>query len=166
MHSRIFQFSDKEIKKEDYIKEHDMFVDEHIWGAFSAKYCGDYVTEQNEEDRLEDIKWLSESLGKLDITLVENDRFLLGENFREKINGFWYGRIHKAFNELDKDKMDYYPPRYNLKYACMDPLCMGFGFLFYNEDTFLSQSDEFFEWLLAKNPGDLVYIGATLDYHC
>lgn len=166
MHSRIFQFSDKELKKEDYITENKLCADDNIWGVFQFQFCGDYVTDQEEKDRLEDIKKLSESLRKFDITLVENDRFILGENFKEKINGFWYGRIYKAFNELDKDKMDYYSPRYNLKYACIDPLCMGFNYLFYSEDTFLSQSNEFFEWLLAKNPGDLVYIGATLDYHC
>lgn len=165
-HSRIFQFSDKKIKKEDYLTDNEMCTNDYLWHKFEGSFCGDYTNEHHGDIRIEDIKWLAASLKSLDIALKEKDVFVLGETFKEKINAFWYSRIHKAFNELNKDKMEFFPSIFGLKYSCIDPLSMGFGFLFYSGDTGLTQSDEFFEWLLAKNPGDLIYIGATLDYHC
>lgn len=165
-HSRIFQFSDKEIKKEDYLTEDSFSRNDSLWNALRGDFCGDYVEDRSEEERLNDIQWLAESLNFLDITLKDKDVFVLEKDFKEKLSNFWYSRIQNAFDAIDKKNIGAYIPRRQLKNACIDPLSMGYGFLFYSEDTDLSQSNEFFEWLLSRDPGDLIYIGATLDYHC
>ena len=165
-HSRIFQFSDKEIKKEDYLNEDIFSRDDSLWDAFRSTFCGDFVEDRSEEERLKDIQWLAESLNFLDITLKDKDVFVLEKDFKEKLSNFWYSRIQNAFDAIEKKDIGAYIPRTQLKYACIDPLSMGFGFLFYSKDTELSHSNEFFEWLLSRDPGDLIYIGATLNYHC
>ena len=165
-HSRIFQFSEKPIDVENYI-DNEFMTDDYIWHTFEGKFCGDYTDTRTVEERLEDIEWLAESLSKLNITLQDGDKFVLGKGFHKAIQDFWYDGIQKAFNGLDKEHLTKYYERWSLKYAITDPLSGGFGFLFYNNDSEeLTASDEFFEWLLRLNEGGSFYIGATLDYHC
>ena len=59
MHSRIFQYSDSPIEKDNYIGEDDIPAE-----RFAGKFYGDYTTASTEEERIEDIKWLEESLKK------------------------------------------------------------------------------------------------------
>ena len=165
-HSRIFQYSDKPVDREDYIDS--MFMtDDCLWHTFEGEFCGDYTDDRNEGERIEDIKWLSELLAKFNINLSGNDMFVLGEGSHEAIKDFWYSSITKAYDELKKEHLSKFGERFHLKYAITDPLCNGFGFLFYsNEEQTLTASDDFFEFLLRLNEGDSFYIGATLDYHC
>lgn len=166
-HSRIFQYSSKPIDKEDYIGESDFYDDNGNGQSFHGEYCGDYVDERNELDRFDDIKWLAMNLFKFNIRLEGEDKFVLGEGFKQAIQDFWYDAIQKCFEALDKENLARYQDRWELKYALTDPLSGGFGFLFFsNEDQTLSASNDFFEFLLSRDEGDSFYIGATLDYHC
>ena len=165
-HSRIFQYSKEPIDANDYID--DLFMtSDYVWHAFEGKICGDYTDIRNQDERMEDIKWLAEHLSKLNITPYGDDKFVLGDGSHKAIKDFWYDGIKNAFDVLDKENLDKYNEKWALKYAIIDPLCHGFGFLFYNNDSVeLSASDDFFEFLLRLNEGDSFYIGATLDYHC
>lgn len=169
-HSRIFQYSSKPIDKDDYIGDSDFYDDNANGQSFHGEYCGDYVNEQDELDRIDDIKWLAINLFKFNIRLEGlegEDKFVLGEGFKQAIQDFWYDAIKKRFEALDKENLARYTERWYLKYALIDPLSGGFGFLFFNnEEQTLSASDGFFEFLLRLNEGDSFYIGATLDYHC
>ncbi len=166
-HSRIFQYSNKPIDKENYIGESDFYDDSGNGQSFHGEYCGDYLTERNEIERFDDIKWLAMNLSKFNIKLEGEDKFVLGKGFKQSIQDFWYYGINDCFNALDKENIIRYHERWRLKYAITDPLSGGFGFLFFsNEEQTLSASDDFFEFLLRLNEGDSFYIGATLDYHC
>lgn len=166
-HSRIFQYSTSPIDQEDYIDESDFYDNTANGQSFHGEYCGDYIDDRNDEERLEDIDWLAETLIEFNIILEGEDKFVLREGFRKAIQDFWYDRIKERFESLEKDNIAKYQERWHLKYAVTDPLCDGFGFLFYNnEELTLSASGDFFEFLLSLKEGDSFYIGATLDYHC
>lgn len=164
-HSRIFQYSDKLISKEDYLTDSIFCNNDYLWNKFNGQFCGDYVNELNGDRRIDSIAWLKNSLLKLGISWDGQDVFTLGIGSHDAIRDFWYSRIHKAWNELDKDSIGDFSSRYDLKYALTDPLCMGFGFLF-SYDRDLTASDDFFEWLLDLKEEDSFYIGGVLDYHC
>lgn len=165
-HSRIFQYSTKPISEDSYIDD-EFMTDDFIWHRFEGRFCGDYTDTRTKEGRLDDIKWLEMSLSKLKIRLEGEDKFVLEKGSHQAIKDYWYDCIKKAFDELDKDKISNYSGRWHLKYAVIDPLSLGFGFLFYSvEEEDLNASDDFFEFLLRLNEGDSFYIGATLDYHC
>lgn len=166
-HSRIFQYSNQPIDEENYIGESYFYDDNANGQSFHGEYCGDYVNERDELDRIDDIKWLTMSLSKFNIRLEGEDKFVLGNGFKRAIQDFWYDGIRECFEALDKENLARYQERWHLKYAITDPLSGGFGFLFFSdEDQTLSASDDFFEFLLRLNEGDAFYIGATLDYHC
>lgn len=166
-HSRIFQYSTNPIDQEDYIDESDFYDDTANGQSFHGEYCGDYTDDRNDEERLEDIKRLAKRLSDFNIKLEGEDKFVLGEGFRNAIRDFWYSRIKECFLSLDEDNLVWHQEMRHLKYAVTDPLCGGFGFLFYDKEQLtLSASGDFFEFLLGLKEGDSFYIGATLDYHC
>lgn len=164
-HSRIFQYSDKPISKEDYLTDSIFCNNDYLWHEFKGQFCGDYVNELDEDRRIDSIAWLKNSLLKLGISWDGQDVFTLGIGSHDAIRDFWYSRIHKAFDGLDKYILSF-SQRYELECAILDPLSMKFGFLFYSDDIGLSGSNDFFEWLLCIEEGKSFHIGGVLDYHC
>lgn len=165
-HSRIYQYSNKPIEKEDYLTDSDFCDNNYLWHVFEGLFHGDYTNQHSGKERIDDIEWLSEHLKKFKISWDGKDKFTLEEGSHQAIRDFWYTRIYKAYNEINKDTIENFSDRYLLKNALLDPLSMGFGFLFSHEGD-LTASNDFFEWILYNvKEGDSFYIGATLDYHC
>ena len=166
-HSRIFQYSDQPITEENYLTDEMMCNDNYLWNKFEGEFCGDYTDECKGTRRIESIEWLNNSMSKLKISWDGKDKFTLEKEAHDAIQDFWYSRISKSYEELDKYSLgSYATQKYNLKYSVIDPLSLGFGFLFFNENNGLTASDDFFEWLLDLKEEDSFYIGGVLDYHC
>ena len=168
-HSRIFEYSVSPIERDDCLTVDDFTEGDYLENVFRGKFSGDYVSETREEDRKEDLEWLMGALKGVsdNIVLQDNGTLLLKPGFKDDIRDFWYGKLHEAMDEINQVNVERYQNRFNLKFALSDPLCMGFGFLFYNhEDMSLTASDVFFEFLLNMHDDAIVYIGSILDYHC
>ena len=152
MHSKIFQISEKPIKKENYALESD--YDDNFIG-----HIADYVIEQEDDERKDDIKQLAnllEDSAKIrgnKITILSKEKY-----FEKKYE--WFIKAAKkvaimTFNDFitDVGGKDLYALNSYHSYK--------YGF-YVDEKGYPITLDDFFR---NVKDGDTYYIGATFDYH-
>lgn len=152
MHSRIFQISEEPIEEENYALESDYY------GNFIG-HIADYVNEQEDDERKDDIEWLAKSLeGAAKIrgnkmTILSKEKF-----FEKKYEGFI--KTAKKVAMMTFDDFITSVGEEDL-YVLNSYHSNKYGF-YVDEDGYPLTLDDFFR---NVKDGDTYYIGATFDYH-
>lgn len=157
MHSRIFQLSKQPI-------DTDMWPSaDNIVEYSSTMYTIDYATAiENDDERKENVS---------DLVEVLNGMFVLNE---DGLSMTYMGGMDvwkKKFIEtlkmevalLTPDNLFHSAKTWGIRDLIKRPLG---GYLFtFDEDGWAVESDEFMEWADGLAVGDVVYVGAVMDYH-
>lgn len=153
MHSRIFQVSMSPIKKDDYICE-DIYYDH--WFTYQI---ADYVDDNT--DRNEDIKRLSECYNCLTFSADENGEFFIVDS-KEKYFKSSFEQFTDALKKIQTYSLEDFATgigeMWTLQHAYEDK----HGF-YIDADGELMTLDSFVRRCAT---GEKYYIGATIDYHC
>lgn len=155
MHSRIFQISREPISKDEYISEAD-FYDNGFIGNIA-----DYVSDDT--DRESDIEWLKQRLEGVadfngDSFTIKDQRKYFEKSFSDFLEAIKDISL-LTFEDFCTDANDFNYKMYKLESAYRDE------FEFYINDIGGYGTEPFDDFMRRAKNGDVLYIGATLDYH-
>lgn len=158
MHSKIFQITEKQVEKENYLNENTLEQGDNV--------LIDYCSEIDDEEREECIAYLVENiLPKGMFTRMEANviRYNGGlEQWKEEA-------IANIMEKASAITADNYFGRehYALKEAVVNPL--DTGYLFYTDPDggarWAEKSQDFMCFVNYLEAGTLLYIGGVIDYH-
>lgn len=159
-HSKIFQISDKPIKKDDRVSP-SYFYDE-------VNIFGDYIDDtQYGANRKDCIKYLASELESLfDLHKSETALVYRGglDEFKEK----WTNVIREEAMKVTADNVLDHLPRYMLRGICNDThLKSEYRFYIDGYNGWAGPMADLIEYISWKKfkPGKILYIGAVIDYH-
>lgn len=159
MHSRIFQITQKQVKRENYLNEDTLAQGD------AARI--DYCVEIGAKEREQSIACL------VDDVLPKGMFTRLGANILRYNGGMtqWKEQAIATIREkaaaLSSDNFFFGSGYYDLRMAVENPL--DTGFLFYmdsdGEQSFTETSYDFMFYVSILEEGTLLYIGGVIDYH-
>lgn len=164
MHARIYQLNTERLPKEDWINEYT-FEPDHL-----NQFLVDYVNDNREEHRNEDLKWLKELLPETTFKMEGDEITIIGDG-RES---FYEWRL-KAFSLLNNMNYDSWARNDSYKLLNMGRKIIDTDHLFYIEDwsglgwvnTLFEVAKYAHEDMLKSGSEEYpkLYVNGILDFH-
>jgi len=162
-HSKIFQISSKRIDNDDYASSSDFYDNSSDF----ADYIGD---EEEDDDRRECIERLADTLEDL-FTLGDDGESLVykGEDAMKAFLAEWADAIRQKAQEVTAATVLDSMRRWELEKLC-EETHLRTGYRVHIEEWnggCAGPMDDLIEWVsdLKMKAGDVIYIGAVIDYH-
>jgi len=160
MHSKIFQFSENPVDKDDYFGSDRYYSSDSYCGNFVGMIA-DYVTDLSDKDEVSNIEWLGKCEG---ITTDPVNRTVRVENKFKYFIEQYEEYVDKLQKITEVSLGEFCTTKYQWDArSVFDILNDEFGFYMDNDD--FGGPITLDEWVRTVPEGKTYYIGAVLDYH-